>query len=267
MQISLPMYNLPEMQAANSAFWAALRTELTRLGMVDLPVGLDFSRPPVPSAIEGDSYFTQVCGYPLQTIYIGQAVLLGAPVYTAAHCMGATHAGVFVVRRDSRFQSLADLKGSAFVYNSRHSNSGMNLPRRALAPLAAGQAYFSSIEETHSQPGNIERVALGKTDATCVDCVTYAFFCRHRPELGALTRVLAVTPPSPSIPFVTSTQTPDDQQAALRAALRNVAHHPEWADARAGLMIEDIVPIEPSSYAIQLHYEREAETWGYPQLI
>ena len=267
MLISLPMYNLPEMQAANSAFWAALRSELMRLGISDLPASLDFTRKPVPAVIESDTLFTQVCGYPLQTIYKGQAVLLGAPVYTAAHCTGATHAGVFLVHRDSNVQTLAGLKGCTFVYNSIHSNSGMNLPRRTLAEIAQSQHYFASIEETHSQPGNIERVALGNADATCVDCVTYAFFCRHRPTVAAPTRVLAVTPPSPSIPFVTSLQTPDTVQTALRTALANVARAPEWAEVRAGLLLADIVPIEPTSYTIQLDYEQQAATHGYPDLV
>jgi len=63
--------------------------------------------------------------------------------------------------------------------------------------IVQGERFFGAITETHSQPGNIERVARRGADATCVDSVTYAFFCRHRPQLGALTRVLAATPPSP----------------------------------------------------------------------
>ena len=161
---------------------------------------------------------------------------------------------------------LADLRGCRFVYNSRHSNSGMNLPRRALADIAAGAPYFSSITETHSQPGNIERVARREADATCVDCVTYAFFCRHRPELGGLTRILAVTPPSPSIPFVTSMATPDDLRERLQSALFRVARAPEWKEVRAGLMLRDIVPVRPEAYAVQLDYERQAADLGYPEL-
>jgi hypothetical protein len=104
------MYNLPEMQAVNAAFWAAIRRELQRQGIESLPGSLDFARRPVPERIERDTLLTQVCGYPLQTIYRGQAALLGAPVYGAEHCAGATHAGVFVVHRDSAFAQLADLK-------------------------------------------------------------------------------------------------------------------------------------------------------------
>jgi len=265
-RVSLPMYNLPEMRRPNAAFWHAVRAELMRRGLEDVPEELDFERRPVPSEIETDTLFTQVCGYPLQTIYRGQATLLGAPVYTAEHCAGAGHAGVFIVHRDSALHRLADLKNCRFVYNSRHSNSGMNLPRRSIADIAQGQPFFGTIAETHTQPGNIERVARGEADATCVDCVTYAFFRRHRSELAGLTRVLAVTPPSPSIPFVTSSRASDDLKRCLCDALFAVACSDEWAAARAGLMLHDIVPIEAASYAVQLRYEQEARDLGYPEL-
>ena len=266
-QASLPMYNLPEMRPANKAFWNAVRTELRRQGVDDLPAELDFERRPVPPEIGGDTLFTQVCGYPLQTIYRGQATPLGVPVYDVEHCEGANHAGVFVVHRDSPFKTLADLRGCRFVYNSRHSNSGMNLPRRSIADIAEGKPFFGSIAETHSQPGNIERVARGEADATCVDCVTYAFFCRHRPALGDLTRVVAITPPSPSIPFVTSSRAPEDLIDRLRTALFRVARSDEWSDVRAGLMLRDILPVDASSYAVQLRYEEEARELGYAELV
>jgi ABC-type phosphate/phosphonate transport system substrate-binding protein len=260
------MYNLPEMRPANAAFWSAIHTVLQRQGVSDVPLALDFERRPVPAVIERDTLLTQVCGYPLQTIFRGQATLLGAPVYAVEHCEGATHAGVFIVHRESGFRRLADLKGCRFVFNSRHSNSGMNLPRRAIADIARDAPFFGSIAETHSQPGNIERIARGEADATCVDCVTYAFFRRHRPQLGELTRILGVTLSTPSIPFVTSSATPDDLKACLRAALSNVARATEWADVRIGLMLRDIVPVEIDAYSIQLQYEREAAALGYPEL-
>jgi len=265
-RVSLPMYNLPEMRAVNAAFWSALRTELTRRGLEDLPEALDFERKPVPAEIEADTLVTQVCGYPLQTIYRGQAILLGAPVYDAPHCEGATHTGVFIVHRDSKYQRVADLAGCRFAYNSRNSNSGMNLPRRDIAEIAQGKPFFASIIETHTQPGNIERVARGEVDASCVDCVTYAFFRRHRPQLGDLTRILAATPVSPSIPFVTSNSAPKELVAVLQEALFAVARAPEWTEARAGLMLRDIVPIEAARYEVQMRYEQEAERLGYPEL-
>ena len=133
MRVSLPMYNLPEMRGANTAFWQAMRTELALRGLEDLPDAPEFDRAPVPGCIEPETLFSQVCGWPLQTIYAGEARLLGMPVYSAPHCEGPTHAGVLIVGAESRFATLEELRGCAFAFNSVHSNSGMNLPRRALA--------------------------------------------------------------------------------------------------------------------------------------
>jgi ABC-type phosphate/phosphonate transport system substrate-binding protein len=161
---------------------------------------------------------------------------------------------------------LEDLRGCAFAFNSVHSNSGMNLPRRALAGLGARAPFFGSIVETHSQPANIERVAKREVAATCVDCVTYAFYCQHRPALGEQTRVLAATPLSPAIPFVTSIATPDDKVALLQAALFAMAREPRWAAARDGLMLADIVAPDAAAYQVQLDYTAEAAALGYPVL-
>ncbi len=266
LRVSLPMYNLPEMQAVNTAFWQAIRTELKTLGIDGAPDTPDFARKPVPGAIEPDTLFTQVCGWPLQTVYPGQATILGIPVYDAPACDGPRHAGVFVVARASRYTALADLRGCDFVFNSLQSNSGMNLPRRAIADIANGQPFFARITETHSQPANLERVVQGDADATCVDCVTYAFFARHRPALAARLRILAPTPPSPAIPFVTAASTAPETTVALITALARVAKAPQWAQARSGLLIRDIVAPDQVDYRVQLTYTDEAAALGYPVL-
>ena len=188
---SLPMYNLPEMREVNGELWAALRSLLAEAGLAS-PAGLSFERPPVPERIGGEVLFSQTCGYPLETIFRGQAIRLGTPCYDAEGCEGPTHCGVFVVPADSRAGDLRDLAGGVFLLNSRHSNSGMNLPRRALAEIAGGRGFFARVTETGSQPGNLDRIARGEADATAVDCVTYAFWRRYRPA-AARTRILAHT--------------------------------------------------------------------------
>jgi len=39
----------------------------------DLPEGLSYERPPVPDRIGPEVLFSQTCGYPLETIFAGQA--------------------------------------------------------------------------------------------------------------------------------------------------------------------------------------------------
>jgi ABC-type phosphate/phosphonate transport system substrate-binding protein len=261
------MYNLPEMREANARFWEALRGRLLEAGLTDVPERLIFERGPVPPRLEDELLFSQTCGYPLETVFKGQAVRLGAPVYNVPGCDGPTHRAYFLVRADSPAQSLGDLKGGVFLLNSPVSNSGMNLPRRALAEIAGGRPFFSKVIETGGHPASLERLLRGEGDVASIDCVTYAFWCRHRPEAAARVRVLAETPVSPAIPFVTSVATPPAIVAVLRDALRTLATAPRYAGARAGLLIQGIEDVPDAAYAGLLDYESEAAALGYSRLI
>ena len=263
---SLPMYNLPEMRPANALFWKAMRELLAARGLRDLPETLDFERPPVPERIGPEVLFSQTCGYPLETIFSGQAIRLGTPSYDVPGCDGPTHCGLFVVPAGSSAEELSDLAGGVFLLNSRHSNSGMNLPRRALAEIARGRPYFSRVIETGSQPGNLDRISRGEGDVTSVDCVTYAFWQQYRPRAAEQVRVLARTPASPAIPFVTSAETPAATVVLLRDALRRVARESHYAAVRVGMALSDIVDVPDAAYRRLLDYEREAAALDYPML-
>lgn len=269
--VSLPMYNIPEMRQANARFWEALRQLLRDAGLSDLPETLIFARGPVPDRLEPELVFSQTCGYPLETVFKGQAIRLGAPLYDMPGCDMSpgwpTHRAFFLVRADSPTQSLIDLKGSVFLLNSPVSNSGMNLPRRALAEIAGGKKLFRQVIETGGHPASLDRLLRGKGDVASIDCVTYAFWKHYRPEAAAQLRILAETPMSPAIPFVTSVATPPAVVDILRAALRTLADEPRYAGTRAGLMIADIVDVPDAAYRGLLDYEREAAALGYPELV
>lgn len=263
---SLPMYNLPEMAERNRAFWQALDGELHRDGSWNADAELAPTRKPVPDEIGPEVLFSQTCGYPLQTIYHGQYQLLGVPTYDAPGCGDATHCAFIVVREDSRFERPEDLRGASFALNSLHSNSGMNLPRLLFARLAGGKPFFGQVVETGSHPASLARVAAGELDTASIDCLTYTFFQDHRPDFVSGLRVLAETPSSPAIPFVTSSATPPDQVAALRAALLCLGSDPAHRETLAALRIRTISPADPAAYARLLDYEREAAALGYPVL-
>src|SRR5258705_8512508 len=151
------MYNLPKMRAVNARFWEALRGLLVEAGLRDVPETLSFDRLPVPERIGPEILFSQTCGYPLETIFSGQAIRLGTPCYTAPGCEGPSHCAFFVVPEMSPAMTLADLKGSRYLLNSRVSNSGMNLPRRRLAEIAGGGRLFSAGIKTRGAPAGPRR--------------------------------------------------------------------------------------------------------------
>jgi ABC-type phosphate/phosphonate transport system substrate-binding protein len=258
----LPMYALPEMAGVNDAFYAALRQEVP-----GLPERLAPAPPHLPAAISAEIVFSQMCGYPLKKLYTGQYTLLGTPLYDFPGCtLGPdgipTHRSFIITASTAPFASIADLRRKNFAVNGYDSNSGMNLPRRLFADIAGGSTFFSGVIVTGGHLASMAAVFSGAADAAAIDCVTYGFCAQYRPELTAQLRILAETPASPAIPFISSPATPPETVAALRRALTS----PALAAARAGLLITAIVPPRPEAYDLALNYEAEAAALGYPVL-
>jgi len=258
------MYALPEMAAVNAAFWTALRRELA---LPSLPSQLSPAPKHLPENIAPGTIFSQMCGYPLKRLYGGQYTILGTPLYNLPGCATgadgmATHCSFIVVARDGFFKTPADLRGKKFAVNGFDSNSGMNLPRRLFAEIAGGAPFFAAVTVTGSHLASMAAVAAGEADAAAIDCVTYGFCALYRPAAVAGLRILAQTPASPAIPFITSSATPPATVAALTQALGGAA----MEEALAGLGITQVVPPRPQAYEMVLALEQEAAARGYPAL-
>jgi ABC-type phosphate/phosphonate transport system substrate-binding protein len=265
---ALPMYALQGMEPANEALWDAIRTALAAEGLGDLPEHLSPSALALPAAIAPDTLFSQMCGYPLLRLYEGQYRLLGTPLYDLPGCTRRsdglpTHRSFIVVSRASAAREIADLRGSRFAVNAFDSNSGMNLPRRLFAPFAEGGTFFSSVMVSGGHLRSMEAVAAGEADAASIDCVTYGFCGRYRPALVDELRIVAETPASPAIPFITAAATPPETVAALIRALTEAEG---VRAALAGLAVTEVVPPQPDAYGAVLDFETEASALGYPVL-
>jgi ABC-type phosphate/phosphonate transport system substrate-binding protein len=260
----LPMYALPEMAAANAAFWVAVRSGLEAAEIADLPTMLSPAPNALPETIGADTLFSQMCGYPLKRFYDGQYSLLGTPLYDLPGCRTdatgmPTHCSFVVVAKNAAFTTVGDLRGTRFAMNGRDSNSGMNLPRRLVAPLAEGRPFFAETMITGGHVASMATVASGQADAAAIDCVTFGFCALYRPESVTGLRILAETPSSPAIPFITAAAT----SAATRAALiRVLAALPP----NAALRIVDIAPPRPEAYDAIVALEEEASAMGYSVL-
>jgi ABC-type phosphate/phosphonate transport system substrate-binding protein len=263
---SLPMYALPEMTAANAALWDAIRERLAAAGVAAVPAVLSSVPMALPQAIAPETLFSQMCGYPLRRLYDAQYRLLGVPLYDLPGCGWfaegvPSHRSFIVVPRNSGAETVEELRGGRFAVNGWDSNSGMNLPRRLLAPLAGGAAFFSSVIVSGGHVRSMEMVATGEADVASIDCVTYGFCSRYRPELVARLRVVAETPASPAIPFITAAATPPETAEALTRILGE-----DVREALAGLRIVAVLPPRPEAYDAIMAYEAEAAALGYPVL-
>lgn len=263
---SLPMYCLPEMEAANSAFWAALKQRLHAKGVDTAGITLDSDRGPVPAGIGPGIFFTQICGYPLFKRYRDQAVLLATPHYAVPGCVGSTHRAFFMVRAGDPAGRLEDLRGRIFGCNSLLSNSGMNLPRLSLARIAGGKPFFSSVVMTGGHVASLERLDEGSIDICSIDNVTWGFFSKFRPVAAKRYRILDETPSSPSLPFVTSVNTTKSDAVAIAEALHEIMGDPRTADMRGILQLAALSVPDIAAYEHLAEYEREAADLGFPEL-
>src|SRR6266581_450058 len=232
---SLPMYALPELEAANSAFLAALQQRLRARGVDLAGTGLDSHHAAFSDGSGPGMFFTQLCGYPLFKHYRAQYRMLATPHYAMPGCVGSSHRAFFMVRASDPAQRLEDLRGHIFGCNSLSSNSGMNLPRLSLARIAGGKPFFSSVVMTGAHVTSLKRLYEGSIDICSVDNVTWGFFKKFRPLAAARYRILDETVSSPSPPFVTSANTTESDAITLAEALHEIIKDPQHAHIRGAL--------------------------------
>jgi ABC-type phosphate/phosphonate transport system substrate-binding protein len=263
---SLPMYSLPEMEAANSAFWAALKQRLHAKAVDTTGISLDSDGAPVPAGIGPGIFFTQICGYPLFKHYRDQALLLATPHYAMPGCVGPTHRAFFMVRAGDPAERLEDLRGGIFGCNSLLSNSGMNLPRLSLARIAGGKPFFSSVVMTGGHIASLQRLDGGSIDICSIDNVTWGFFKKFRAVAAKRYRILEETLSSPSLPFVTSVTTTESDALAIAEALHEIMGDPRTAEIRDILELAALSVPDVFAYERLAEYEREAAELGFPEI-
>jgi ABC-type phosphate/phosphonate transport system substrate-binding protein len=263
---ALPMYDFPELQADNDALWAALAESLTAAGIAGVPAGLTRGRRHFDLWRDPNLLLAQACEYPLATDYPGAVQLVATPRYTAKGCAGAFYRSAIVVRRYQPAGTLADMRGLRCVINEWSSNSGMNLLRASVAPLAAGAEFFESVDLSGSHRRSIEMVADGEADLAAIDCVSWAHLQRLAPERTGALRVLAWTDPSPSLPFVTAAGTDAKTLRALRAALGDVAADPALGDVLARLFLSGFDFAPDQNFTQVLRLADQAAQLHYPEL-
>jgi ABC-type phosphate/phosphonate transport system substrate-binding protein len=263
---SLPMYDLPEMQAATDAFWQGLARAFRREGLDDVPDRLE-----APVDYEGhwlspDLFFSQTCGYPLRHALKDRVAYLATPSYAVEGCGHGTYRSVILVPEKSTAQTLADLRGKVATFNDPHSHSGMNVLRAMVAPLSRDGVFFGQVVESGRHEASIRMVAERAADVATIDCVTYATLERYRPNAVEGVRILGLTAEAPNLPFITALDAGPDRIARLRAGLARAFTDPELAEARAKLFLEEIVVLPGDAYLAIDRMEQDAIDAGYPEL-
>ncbi|CAN5173956.1 phosphate/phosphite/phosphonate ABC transporter substrate-binding protein [soil metagenome] len=260
---SLGMYDLPWLRPANDALWAAIVARLDAASIEGLPPALTRNRDLEDMWRSPALIFGQSCGYPLMTQLRETVQIVATPCYAAQGCEGSTHRAAIIVRAESDYQDLSDLKGARVGLNSLTSNTGMNLLRAQIAPIAGSAPFFGSVLVTGSHARSVSAILSGRIDVASVDAITLAHLQARYPRHASAIRILQWTAPSPGLPLIAAAQMPAATIIALRRALPDIAADPALAPVRRALLITDFQICDLDDYAPILAFEDAACRQGY----
>lgn len=265
---ALPMYNLSPALAAD---WNALLDHVHRRLDDWLARRGDTLETVTPADalpafwLSRNLLLSQTCGYPLVNALDGRVRLVATPEFDLEGCEGGYYFSVLVTGSHTHAGSLADCRGLRAAYNDDDSNSGMNLFRRAIAPLAHGRPFFSAVVKTHGHLASLRALAIDRSaDVAAIDCVSFAFMREHLPELAAGVRIIGVTQTAPALPFIASQALDAEALPLLADALDDALRADRPLAAR--LRLKRFVRLERGDYEAIHRIEREARELGYPRL-
>ena len=265
-----PMYQMPELEPAVSAWWQGLRQHLVNQGLNDgdLPKLL----------IKPEDYYahwrnptlllSQTCGFPLTHELHNQVQYVATQSYQTAYTKGPTYCSLVLVHKTNSANNISQLKNTRLAVNSDDSQSGYHALRRFIAPLAGNERFFSEVVHSGSHRQSMALVASREADVCAVDCVTYGLLQTHAPATVANLRVLTATQSAPGLPYVTSLATSPATLIKLRGSLAAAALDPALKSIRQQLLMGPVEVIEGlSPYQEIINQAEQANALGYRQLV
>lgn len=258
---NLPWYDLDEVRTSTDVFWSGLARHLRAAGF-DVSDRLaeddyeSFWRSP-------DMLLSQCCGYDAVLPLKRTVRVVATPCYRAPGCVGPTYSSFVMVRGESPYGSIEDLRGARAVINNPTSHSGTNGLRALVAPLHRGGRFFSAVRVSGCHLRSLEMVRDGSADVAAIDCVVVELLRQNAP--GALDglRIIARTALTAAPPYVTRFDGPVERlQEALAAAMED----PALAEAREALLLGGMTFLPLEAYRPMVEMARRARRLGYMEM-
>lgn len=229
------MYDRPETAAANDRFWEAIRDHLGHG-----PARLTRAGDPWDHWQSPDLLLSQTCGSPYRNRLHGRVTLVATPDVDLPDCPTGHYCSVLIARHDDSRATPRAFATARFAYNDPLSQSGWAAPQT----YAAGLGFaFTNPQRTGAHRASAQAVAEGRADIAAIDALTWALIQRHD-DVAAQLRVIARTPPTPALPYITAQ---GRDPAPLRAALTRALSALGSAD-RHTLGLRGITCISPQAY-------------------
>ena len=195
---TLGMYDQPEVQGANDRLWALIRDGLRAR---NLPAPEALTRGDLafmPGWLRPDLVLSQTCGFPYRAILHAKVALIGTPDYGVDGCAPGYYRSILVARAGDP-RDIAAFDGTAIAYNAPLSQSGWAAPQNHAAKRGL---RFPAGLYTGAHINSARAVAAGRADLAALDAVTWAMIQNHDPGLAGSLRVVALTDPTPGLPYI-----------------------------------------------------------------
>jgi phosphonate transport system substrate-binding protein len=189
----------------------------------------------------GEIHVLWLCGLP----YVHKAdlresamELLAVPIPAGPRYQGrAIYFSDVIVRKQSPFQTFAELRGTVWAYNEPRSHSGYNVVRAYLFEQGETRDFFGRVVESGAHQTSLEMILDGRVDGSAIDSTVLEWAIDQRPEISEQIRVIATFGPSPIPPWVMSKKISLSVRSQLRALLLSMHRDPrgEAILERAGL--------------------------------
>lgn len=246
----ISMNDWVEVAPAWDGLWALVRDAMRGRGLT-APDALDRERPAREVWDDPGLALALTCGLPFVRGETGRARMLGAPDFAVPGCAPGEYRSALVVRADDARDELADFRGARLAVNGPDSQSGAQAVMQALADAEETGRFFAEVVRTGAHEASAAAVAEGRADVAAIDWTTWRLVRAHRPAAAAL-RVLAMTAPAPSLPFVTALPV-DPARAAVAEAVAACLEA-----VRAPIGLAGFVPREAADYAVLVERRRMA---------
>jgi phosphonate transport system substrate-binding protein len=192
-----------------------------------------------------------ICGYPYILAHdqpVPKVQLVAAPVPKDPRYL---HKPVYfsdlVVRKDSPFKTMQDLRGRTYVYNEETSNSGYNMPRSYLVKLGLTHGFFGKVLRSGSHEASIRMVAQGLADASFVDSLVLDYDRAKGFGDAAQVRVIESLGPAATVPFVVSTAA-GATMAPLKARILTMHEDPRGRQILDEAFLERFAEVTDADY-------------------
>jgi phosphonate transport system substrate-binding protein len=190
--------------------------------------------------------FAWICDYPY--VHLRDHVRLLAvplnqhqPLYRAYFIVPA---------RDTKTNSLLDLKGKVFAYADPYSNTGYLVPRYHLKNAGEDpEKFFSRTFYTWSHRKVIDAVASGVAQGGAVDSFVFDTLAKVKPEVVKRTRIVGKSAEFGFPPFVARAPADPGNFAAMQRVLLDMERDPEGQLLLRRLNLDGFVVGDPKNYA------------------